>query len=110
MLAGPAEEETATMNGDTLKTIEAILLGEEGIPERVSNRMLLLGLRVNHQLTTEALDCVKANRERIEAIEKRELIQSNKIDDVKQDSARYDKLIAAIAVAITAIGAFFSNR
>ena len=94
---------------ETLDVIEALLLGDETIPEKVSSRMILLGIQVNFRHNIAAMKCIAANTERIEAIERKQIEQDNNIENAKKESARYDKIIGAVALIGAAIGSIFNK-
>lgn len=95
-----------------LDSIEAILTGDEEIPERVSNRLLLGAIRANyqfnHDLDTKYKELLRMWHETKSAVDdldhqmKLELQGINKdVDDAKKNSTKWDRLLALA----TAIGA-----
>jgi len=84
------------MNGDTIDSIEAILTGDENIPERVSNRLILSAVRANYQLNETTSKLAQKNHEDIE--------------ELRISSNRTDKILAAFAAVATGLGIIFGNK
>jgi len=84
------------MNGDTIDSIEAILTGDENIPERVSNRLILSAVRANYQLNETTSKLAQKNHEDIE--------------ELRISSSRTDKILAAFAALATGLGIIFGNK
>lgn len=90
-------------NGDTIDSIERILTGQDDLPERVSNTLLLAAIRANYQ----NVSCIK---DELHDLEIKQIQQESDIGDLKKRSDRND-IINSVAVAIAgALGIAFGKQ
>ena len=90
-------------NGATIDSIERVLTGEEELPERTSNTLILAAVRANYQ-KLEGI-CTKHEAD-MTALQARQESQQNEINEIKRRSDRWDvvnTLAATIAGALTAL-------
>lgn len=104
-------------NGSTIDSIEAILTGDEPLPEKVTNRLLLSAIRVNYQKNqeieskyNELVKCWRDCQEDIDNLDTAIKVQMQRTDQIEKTSSRWDKILAVMTVAGTSIGAMFGQK
>lgn len=108
-------------NGDTLDSITAILGGEEPIPDRVSNRLIMIAIAQNYQQLTADISAINKRIDEfialhletcvnVDNLDTAMKLQMQRLDDLRESSSRWDKIIAVGAVAGTAIGSIFGQK
>lgn len=97
-------------NGSQLDSIEAILTGEEPIPDSVTNRLLLAAIRSNYQLIQEHERCWQDCKDDIDNLETAMKIQIAEIENMKKTSSRWDKILGIATGLGTAVGFYFGQK
>lgn len=108
-------------NGDTLENIEQILLGEEEIPPRVSNKLVFMGIQLTFQKAQavedkydEILKLWHENKDNINNLDTAMKLQlqsvTDKVENLQKTSNRWDRLLALATAIGTSLGFYFGQK
>jgi len=96
--------------GSTIDSIEKILTGDEPLPERTSNTLLLAAIRANYQANVCTSDLLLEQRDNINNLNTALKLQQKQMDDIEKKSNRFDFLITLLAGVASSLGFYFGQK
>lgn len=97
-------------NGATIDSIEKILTGDEPLPERTSNTLLLAAIRANFQANDKTLSLLLEQRDDLDDLETAMKVMQKQMDAVEKKSNRLDFIVALIAGVSSSLGFYFGQK
>jgi len=94
----------------TIDSIESILTGDEPLPERASNTLLLAAIRANYQANDKTMSLLLEQRDDIDNLDTAMKLQQQEVDSIKKTSNRWDFIIALVTGISSSLGFYFGQK